>query len=294
LAESRIYPGLNLSWPNSTGVDDDPAGDLVLAELDEFGPMAVEDTAAGRRVFFSTPSDRDAAMAHLGAALPWCQAQAVDVADERWAERSQAALRAVQVGALTSAPPWAVPADRAGLIIIQPSMGFGTGHHASTRLCLRLLQDAPVSGAHVLDAGTGSGVLAIAAHTLGAASVVALDFDPDAVTSARESAELNGVADRVDIRQADLEHDPRVDGEPFSLVLANLTGGMLVRMAERLFQLIAPGGTLIASGVTLDEEEGVTQALTACGGNLQTRLVEAEWTGLRFQVPAAPSSLERA
>ena len=188
---------------------------LVLAAVDGCRPTAVEDTATGLRVFFVASADRDAAAATLASSLPACVATPVDVPDERWAERSQASLSAITVGAITVAPPWDLPEDRSGVIIIEPSMGFGTGHHASTRLCLRLLQEVTVSGSRVLDAGTGSGVLAIAAWQLGAACVVAVDFDLDAVTSARACAELNGAADALDIRQADLDRDATVHGAPF-------------------------------------------------------------------------------
>ncbi len=258
---------------------------LVLAEVDAFQPSAVEYSAQGLRVFFATSTDRGEAATHVREALPHCAAFPVDVPDEHWAERSQAALKAVRVGALTVAPPWDVPADGASTIIIQPSMGFGTGHHASTRLCLRLLQAAPVAGTSVLDVGTGSGVLAIAASKLGAASVTAIDFDPDAITSARECAALNGLSEVIDIRQADLEREPAVAGAPFTLILANLTGGMLVRMATRLCQLVVDDGTLIVSGVTRDEEAAVTLAFQSAGATLVTRLVEdldTEWVGLRF------------
>lgn len=285
---TRVYPGLNVTWPGATGGDDEPAADIVLAELDEYRPTAVESTQAGLRAFFSSREDRDAAASHLRSALSHCHVEPIDVPDEHWAERSQAALTAIRVGTLTVAPPWDMPDDPAGVIIIQPSMGFGTGHHASTRLCLRLLQEAPVARARVLDAGTGSGVLAIAAWKLGAVSVVAVDFDADAVTSARECAELNGVSRLIDIRQADLERDAAVPGEPFSLILANLTGGMLVRMAARLCRRTSPGGTLIVSGVTREEEADVTSAFRSASATLVTRLVEDsndEWVGLRFTTP---------
>jgi ribosomal protein L11 methyltransferase len=286
LAEAaRTYAGLDVTWAGANGRDECPVADLVLAEIDAYRPTAVETTPQGLRAFFISAEDRDEAASHLRDVLPQCGVDAVDVPDEQWAERSQASLTAVVVGSLTVAPPWDVPADRTNVIIIQPSMGFGTGHHASTRLCLRLLQDAPIAGATVLDAGTGSGVLAIAAWKLGASSVVALDFDPDSVASARECAALNNAADVLDIRQADLERESAVRGEPFSLILANLTGGMLVRMAERLAQLGAPGGTLIVSGVTRDEEDAVTRAFLANRLHVADRLAEQEWVGLRFKAP---------
>lgn len=283
-----MYAGLDVTWPGASGDDDDPTAGLVLAETDAFRPSAVEHSAQGLRVFFTTSTDREEASAHLRQALPHCDATFVDVPDENWAERSQAALKAVRVGALTVAPPWDVPADGSIAIIIQPSMGFGTGHHASTRLCLRLLQAAPIVGATVLDVGTGSGVLAIAASKLGAGSVTAIDFDPDAITSAWECAALNGLTEAIDIRQADLGREPVVAGSPFTLILANLTGAMLVRMAARLCQLAVDGGTLIVSGVTREEEAAVTLAFQAAGAALVTRLVEeldTEWVGLRFGTP---------
>ena len=282
---SRTYAGLDVTWPDATGSDDDPIAGLVLAEADAFRPSAVEYLPQGLRVFFATSADREEASAHLHQALPHCDTVLVDVPDERWAERSQAALKAVQAGALTVAPPWDLPADGSTAIIIQPSMGFGTGHHASTRLCLRLLQGSPIFGAAVLDVGTGSGVLAIGAWKLGAASVTAIDFDADAITSARECAELNGLTGIIDIRQSDLERESTIAGEPFSLILANLTGGMLVRMAARLCRLAVAGGTLIVSGVTREEEAAVVRAFEEAGATLVTRLVEdfdKEWVGLRF------------
>ena len=279
-----MYPGLDVTWPDASALDIDEMPDRVLAELDEFGPVAAEPVPSGLRVFFGSMEDRHAAAAHIRAALA-CSAEPVDVPDEHWAERSQASLTAVTVGGLTVAPPWDIPADRTGVIVIQPSMGFGTGHHASTRLCLRLLQELPVAGARALDVGTGSGVLAIAARMLGAESVVAVDVDADAVTSARECAQLNEMSGEIDIRQADVEREPSVRGEPFTLILANLTGGMLVRMAGRLLHLVVPSGTLVVSGVTREEDEAVTRAFTGLGAQVGARLAEDEWVGLWFTAP---------
>src|SRR5262245_19722679 len=141
---SRVFPAIEIHFDAS---EHDDALALVLAEIDEFAPASVDDHGV-TRIFFTTCEQRDQALQKLqGGVTPGSDPTAIDVPDEHWAERSQAALRAVRAGHLVIAPPWdASP----GAIVIQPSMGFGTGHHATTRLCLRLLQEAPVTGASVL------------------------------------------------------------------------------------------------------------------------------------------------
>ncbi len=271
-----MYAGLDVSG------HEDP--DFVLAEVDEFSPTAVEDVDAGPalRVFFNSPAERDAACAHLRVVMPTLTCAPVDVPDEQWAERSQASLKSVRVGALSVAPPWDIPTDDTEVIIILPSMGFGTGHHASTRLCLALLQQIPMTGLRAVDVGTGSGVLAIAALRLGASDVIAVDYDIDAIVSARESAELNHVTSGLDIRQADLERDGTAAGAPFDLIIANLTGGLLIRLVDRLVAMAAPGGSLILSGITLAEGDEVTAAFVGAGCQVAERRDEDGWIGLRL------------
>jgi len=135
-------------------------------------------------------------------------------------------------------------------------MGFGTGHHATTRLCLRALQGVDLTNQFVLDIGTGSGVLAIAAVRLGAASAVGVDNDPDAIQSADENLALNR-AETVQFRLADLFSSalPCAD-----VIVANLTGAILVRSAALLFHALLPGGTVIVGGLLEHEREHVLRA----------------------------------
>ena len=208
--------------------------------------------------------------------------------DEDWAQRSQANLTPITVGHITVAPPWFVheavggpqPPSAGITITILPSMGFGTGHHATTRLCLAALQRIDVGGKTVLDVGTGSGVLAIAAATLGAREARGIDFDPDAIANARENLTLNqGVGhvrfDVADLREASIA---RAD-----IVLANLTGAVLVQNAARLSSAVIPGGALILSGLQTHERDQVGQAFA--GAALAWSEEEAGWVAMLFNLP---------
>ena len=161
------------------------------------------------------------------------------------------------------------------MILIQPSMGFGTGHHATTRLCLAALQTLDLAGASVLDVGTGSGVLAIAARRLGAARALGVDADPDAIQSARQNLTLNPEVDHIafELRELGRDHLPTAD-----LVLANLTGAQLCRTARALVDLVSPHGHLIVSGLMTDERDDVRAALAEMDLAWEGR--EDEWVGL--------------
>jgi ribosomal protein L11 methyltransferase len=243
---------LGKNWPALDASSDQ--SDLLLAAVDDFAPTAVEERDSGLRVFFATPAARDAAVATLRRQF---SIRAVDVNDEDWARRSQESLASVTVGRITIEPRVASPDSPAPLtIVIPPSMGFGTGHHATTRLCLAALQSIDLHGKLVLDVGTGSGVLAIAAAVLGAASALGIDDDPDAIAAARENLEFNHVG-HVEFVVRDLMQDtlPAAD-----VVLANLTGAMLIRAAARLTQAVRSGGILILSGIMASEGDDVRRA----------------------------------
>ena len=232
--------------------------DLALAIVDESGPTAVEETAEGVRIFFSTSEQRDAAARQLTAhGYP---ARAIAVSDEDWAARSQADLKPVTVGRFTVFPNPDPRTPNRFSIVIPPSTAFGTGHHATTRLCLAAMQRVDLGGRRVLDVGTGSGLLAIAAGRLGAAEVVGVDNDPDAIRTAEENLALNGGGARVRFEALDLR---RLSIPPADLVIANLTAALLCAEAPALGRAAAPGGRLVLSGL-LAEEAGAVEA--AMGG----------------------------
>jgi ribosomal protein L11 methyltransferase len=156
-------------------------------------------------------------------------------------------------------------------------MGFGTGHHATTRLCLAALQTLDLSHLSVLDVGTGSGVLAIAADRLGAARALGIDYDPDAVQAARENLALNPTARAVSFAVADLRTSPL---PPAGVVTANLTGALLIETATDLLGAVDAGGTLIVSGLLAGERDEVVRALTA---RIVWECEEDGWVGLAMK-----------
>jgi ribosomal protein L11 methyltransferase len=267
------YPAVDLQIPPASVSS---LRDQLYVLLDDFEPIAIHESDAGDRwrVFFRLPDRRDAALRAL-AAMTAVRASAIEVPDEDWARRSQQDLRAIDAGGLIVAPPWDVPKGSVPVIVIEPSTGFGTGHHATTRLCLRLMQQIELRGARVLDVGTGSGVLALAAWKLGAADVTAIDNDPDALDNARANIERNGAAPSIDIIQDDLAalRIQRAD-----LVLANLTPAVLMRFSDELRSLAVDGGYLILSGFSPDDADLLLKAFP--GLRLIAREVEGDWAAV--------------
>ena len=256
--------------------------DLLSAALDDLRPTAIQEHDASWRVFFGSAADRNRAAGELpSAAGPWLAVSPVDVDDEDWARRSQETLHPVRVGRVVMTPPWAVspdPAPNTLEVVILPSMGFGTGHHASTRLCAGLLQELDLRGRRVLDVGTGSGVLALVSWRLGANPVVGVDDDEDAIRSAEDNLALNGAVGQIQLQQADFR---QLSSIPADIVTANLTGALLARSAGMLSAAVRPGGSLIVSGVTLEEEPTVVEAFQP-HVTLALRQEDAGWVGLLF------------
>ena len=199
----------------------------------------------------------------------------IEVEDENWLEAWKATITPIQVGRFLVRPTWS-NASVAGTITIalDPGMAFGTGLHPTTQQCLEAVSYLDLDGLRVLDVGTGSGILAIAAAKRGAREVVGVDIDPLAVRAARENARANEVT--VAVHEGS---GADVDGT-FEVVLANLVGSVLVQAAPHLRARLAPAGSLVAAGITTQAEREVLSAFVAEGLGVVDRDARADWVRL--------------
>lgn len=165
------------------------------------------------------------------------------------------------------------------VIVLDPGMAFGTGHHPTTRMCLELLEEHIASGMAVLDLGCGSGILSIAAAKLGAARVAGMEIDSVAVASARENLRENELTGRVKIVEGTLPH-PDVAPASFDLAVANISAKVVSELAVEIMRAIRPKGVLIASGILLERKEEIEEALTSAGAVIGDVQVDGDWIAL--------------
>ncbi len=215
------------------------------------------------------------------------------VRQEDWATSWKQHFHTSPIGRrLVLKPSWEefAASDEQVVIEIDPGMAFGTGTHATTRLCLEALErifdgipplamNLTATRPEVLDVGTGSGVLAIAARKLGAGRIVAVDIDSEAVQVARDNLDNNRVTSDLEVSTTSLA---LIEGT-FSIVLANILAEDLIRMAPDLASHLLPGGLLILSGILTEREQGVMAACTSCGLRLEEATHQEEWACLVYR-----------
>ena len=203
-----------------------------------------------------------------------------EVADQDWAENWKKTYKPLRVGRrLVIKPTWEPYAAQAGDLVVEmdPGMAFGTGTHETTAMCLSLLEKHLTPGMRVMDVGTGSGILAIAAALLGAGEVLAIDIDPDAVRVAAENIQRNGVEGIVRAVQGDLL---RGESLPCELATANIVADAVCMLLTPLKQRLVPGGKLICSGIIRHREDDVLRAAAQAGYALVQREAMGEWVAL--------------
>jgi ribosomal protein L11 methyltransferase len=209
---------------------------------------------------FGSEDEALAARAELAARWP---ARVVTIEGDEWREAWKAYFEPTRVGprlvVRPSFKPYAPEPDDV-VLTLDPGGAFGTGTHETTRLLLEGLQRHLRAGAHVLDVGCGSGILAIAALLLGAVRATGVDVDPEAVRVSRENAEHNGVSDRLALYEGTLAALP---AGRFPLVLANIESRVLVPLAAELAARVAPGGVLVLGGLLAPERERMLEAYRA-------------------------------
>jgi ribosomal protein L11 methyltransferase len=181
--------------------------------------------------------------------------------------------------ALVVRPSWVDYRLKDGETVVQidPGLAFGTGQHPTTAMCLRALEDLVRPGQSVLDLGSGSGILAIAAAKLGAALVLALDIDPQAVKATKENARINGVTGVVKAREGPLE---AARGQTFDVIVANISGLTLERLAPALAASLEQDGVLIASGFLEDACDGLYCAFVEAGLTVDEVIADGVWRAI--------------
>ena len=273
----------------TVGLESAELRDVAAAELIALGGSAVVEQQGAITTYLPPPGDPSAllgaARERLAAALP----PGTDLKlswewqdNEDWAKEWKNGLRPRQItGRIVVKPTW-TEWDRSTseiLIDIDPQMAFGTGEHATTRGCLRLLDEAVRPGDRVLDVGSGSAILAIAAALLGAGEVVAVEYDPDANLNARDNLVQNGVERRVTILEQ--MADPKLMEElgTFDLITANILSGVIRPLLPSFREALrgAGEGKLIVSGILQTERDEVVAAASAAGLSLEKEDREDEW-----------------
>ena len=220
------------------------------------------------------------ALWHLGQVYPLAEPQVRELGRKDWAEAWKSGYQVLRIGhRIRIVPSWIPyePEPDDVVITLDPGMAFGTGLHPSTQLCLQALETLIRPGMRVLDVGTGSGILAIAAAKLGAAEVLGVDIEAVSVRTARENVRLNGVEDVVRIEPGSV--DDRSHGE-FDGVLANILAEIIARLSPDLARHMAPGGWLVASGIIEARLPAVEHAYARAGLEIVQRWQVGDWVAL--------------
>jgi ribosomal protein L11 methyltransferase len=210
--------------------------------------------------------------------------QTREVREEDWATAWQAYYKPVRVGKhIVVKPSWEDYIARVGETVIEldPGMAFGCGTHATTAMCLTLLEELVLGCTVVYDVGTGSGILAVAAALLGARQVIAVDIDELAVRTAQDNAERNGVSKQVLAVQGNLLDN--LAGGQADLIMANIIADAIIQLAPEAAAALKPGGKLIVSGIIIERADEVRRALDDAGLAPKQELTEGEWIAMVYQ-----------
>ena len=260
--------------------------------------LSTEPQGAGRvmlRTYLESGSEQRLARIDIGIRLissiePLSDLVIRDLDDgEDWQNSWKEHYAALPVGnRLIIKPSWVDLEEEAavGRVIVEldPGIAFGTGYHPSTYTCLEALEELALPGMKVLDLGTGSGILTIAALKLGAASSVALDIDGQAVSAARQNFRRLRLQDRITLVKGSVPH-PTVPAAAFDLAVANISARGVADRAPFIFQSLKPGGMLIASGLLATQRPEVDDKAISLGFIPELEWPKEEWLTLGYRVP---------
>lgn len=213
--------------------------------------------------------------------LDWSRARFREVDDQDWERAWMDRYEPLRFGERTWIVPWnhdlpdGVDEVRDAIVRLDPGLAFGSGTHPTTALCLQwldtLARERVLDGAHVLDFGCGSGILALAALKLGAAQATGIDNDPQALTATHDNAERNGVDDRLEVHLPDAAPE-----HAYPVVVANILASALIALADTLAARVAPGGRIALSGILAGQEDEVIASYAAAFDELRVERLE-DW-----------------
>ena len=210
-----------------------------------------------------------------------------EVPEDGWQDSWKSHFNLLKIGSrVVIKPSWIDYQPEAGQVVVEidPGMAFGTGYHPTTYTCLQALDQCVEAGASVLDLGTGSGILSIAALGLGASKVVALDIDPQAVKAARQNFRRTGTARQVNLAQGTVPH-AKAPAKQFDIVVANISARAVCDRASFIVSTLRTQGVLIASGMLSEQGEEVLSTFQELGCSLIEQWPREDWVTLAFRPP---------
>ncbi len=270
---------------------DRPVNDLVVGFLSDVGAEGFIEEESGLKCYFAEsrwkPDYRVDVTRFLGhlkdeGRIGKFAVEVSEMMNQDWNLKWEESIVPIEVTEnIAIRPSWKEYNGSAKIVIeIDPKMSFGTGHHETTRMMVRLLEKYIRGGEKILDVGTGTGVLAIAAAKLGAALCIAVDRDEWSIENSLENIRKNGVSDRISLSRGEVAS---VADEDFDMVLANLNRNTLLYIEPELRKRCKKGGLLLLAGILTLDEKGVEDSYSKSGFNVLETLHEAEWSALALK-----------
>lgn len=205
-----------------------------------------------------------------------------DIEKQNWREQWKVNYKPIDVGDFMVLPIWLKDTETDKIkILIEPKMAFGTGTHETTGMMLDMISRTDIEGKKVFDAGTGSGILAIACAKKGASKITAVDIEEESIDNSKENAEYNSVLEKIEIKLAD--DNTYASESIYDIVIANINRTVLIELMDNFYKVAQKGATILLTGILIDEKQLIYNKIDKVGGMKQVDYIEKnEWCCMKF------------